>query len=108
MRMLKRSEARATMMNPSNIVTVEDFSDETLQNIVAHLDASTRFDHFVYRESELDGVCRLVEMAIKETPASDLHAMQRLEQVLGAARDAHDLVADEKPEEAAQRLREVL
>lgn len=96
------------MMNPANIVSVDDFSNETLQNIAAHLDASTRFEHFIYRESELDGVCRLVEMAIKETPDSDTHAMRRLEQVLGAARGAHDLVADEKPDEAARRLREVL
>ena len=96
------------MVNPSNIVNVEDFSNETLHNIVEHLDASEQFDHFIYRESELDGVCRLVEMAIKETPASDTHATARLQLVLSAARDAHDLVADEKPDEAAQRLRSVL
>jgi len=96
------------LVNPSNIVNVEDFSNETLHNIAEHLDASDQFDHFVYRESELDGVCRLVETAMKETPASDTHAMQRLGLVLGAARDAHDLVADEKPDEAAKRLRTVL
>jgi hypothetical protein len=96
------------LVNPSNIVTVEDFSNDTLHNIVEHLDASEQFDHFIYRESELDGICRLVEMAIKETPNSDTHAMKRLELVLGAARDAHDLVADEKPAEAAGRLRSVL
>jgi len=98
----------SAMLNPANIVTVEDFSDQTLQNIAAHLDASTQFDHYIYRESELDGVCRLVEMAIKETPSSDAHATRRLEEVLGAARAAHDLVAGEKPDEAAQRLRQVL
>jgi hypothetical protein len=47
-------------------------------------------------------------MAIKETPKSDTHAMARLELVLGAARDAHDLVADEKPDLAATRLRSLL
>ena len=96
------------MVNPSDIVTVGDFSNETLQNIVEHLEVSEQFDHFIYRESELDGVCRLVEMAIKETPNSDTHAMQRLQLVQGAAQDAHDLVADEKPKEAAGRLRSVL
>jgi hypothetical protein len=95
-------------LDPGNIVSVEDFSNETLSNIANHLDASTRFDHFIYRESELDGVCRLVEMAMKETPASDVHAVRRLEQVLSAARSAHDLVADEKPAEAARSLRQVL
>ena len=95
-------------VNPSNVVTVEDFSNETLDNIARHLDASTQFDHFIYRESELDGVCRLVETAMKETPGSDVHATRRLESVFAAARDAHDLVADEKPGEAATRLRQVL
>jgi hypothetical protein len=101
-------ESSPSEVDPGNVVVVEDFSNETLHNIAVHLDASTRFDHFIYRESELDGICRLVEEAIKETPASDLHAVKRLEQVLGAARSAHDLVADEKPEEAARSLRAVL
>jgi hypothetical protein len=96
------------LVNPSNIVNVEDFSNETLKNIAEHLDVSDDFDHYVYRESELDGVCRLVEEAMKETPNSDRHATARLELVLSAARDAHDLVADEKPEQAAVRLRSVL
>jgi len=95
------------MVEPGHVVFVEDFSNETLQSIVEHLDVSTQFDHFVYRESELDSVCRLVEMAIKETPSSDVHATRRLEAVLGAAQAAHDLVADEKPAEAASRLRQL-
>jgi hypothetical protein len=99
---------RKIVVNPSNIVNVEDFSNDTLSNIAEHLDVSNDFDHYVYRESELDGVCRLVEEAIKETPNSDTHAMARLELVLSAARDAHDLVADEKPGPAAMRLRSVL
>jgi hypothetical protein len=101
-------QEHSSALDPGNVVSVEDFSNETLSNIANHLDASTRFDHFIYRESELDGVCRLVEMAMKETPASDVHAVKRLEQVLGAARSAHDLVADEKPAEAARSLRQVL
>jgi hypothetical protein len=101
-------ESGSSALDPGNVVPVEDFSNETLENIANHLDASTRFDHFIYRESELDGICRLVEEAMKETPASDLHAVSRLQQVLGAARAAHDLVADERPDEAARSLRSVL
>ncbi len=95
------------MVEPGRIVLVEDFSNETLENIVEHLEVSTQFDHFVYRESELDSICRLVEMAIKETPSSDVHASKRLVEVLDAAQAAHDLVADEKPAEAALRLRQL-
>ena len=43
-------------MNPGHQVPIDDFSDETLRNIAAHLEVSTTFEHFVYRESELDEV----------------------------------------------------
>src|SRR5438105_13997363 len=32
-------------LNPAHIVTVTDFSPETLRNIVAHLEVSTDFEH---------------------------------------------------------------
>ena len=79
---------------------------------LAVLTCSPELLHIKCRTAEemklVNALCRLVEMAINETPKTDTHAMRRLELVLGAARDAHDLVADEKPAEAAVRLRSVL
>jgi hypothetical protein len=43
-------------VDPALIVTVRDFSSDTLRAIVAHLDVSTEFEHLVYREAELDAV----------------------------------------------------
>lgn len=97
-------------LNPSNVVPVEDFSSETLQNIIDHIEVSDQFEHFVYRESELDAVCRLVEMAIKEEQrrGANPEQIERLERIMRAAREAHDSVADEKPKEAVWWLKQVL
>ena len=95
-------------MNPDHIVPVEDYSDETLRNLIAHLEASSTFEHFVYRESELDAVWRLIEIALQHAGGAGERETTRLHHLLAAARDAHDLVADEQPREAAQRLRQIL
>ena len=96
-------------MNPDHLVPVEDFSEATLRNIVAHLAISTTFEHFVYRESELDEVCRLVEDALRGGHGrADAEQRARWRVIFEAARDAHDLVGVEEPERAAERLRQVL
>ena len=96
-------------MNPEHIVPVEDYSEDTLRSIIAHLEASTTFEHFVYRESELDAVWRLIEISLQHAAgAAGEGEAARLQRLRDAARDAHDLVADERPLEAAQRLRQVV
>ena len=96
-------------MDPGHVVAVEDFSRETLRNLIAHLDASTEFEHFIYRESELDSLWRLLEIAVAHGGTSaDEPARSRLEQMLAAAQRAHDLVAAERPSEAAACLRHLL
>ena len=96
-------------MNPDHLVPVEDFSEATLRNIVAHLEVSTTFEQCVYRESELDEVCRLVEDALRGGHGRvDAGQRARWQEIFEAARDAHDLVGVEEPERAAERLRQVL
>jgi hypothetical protein len=96
-------------MNPAHLVPVEDFSEETLRNLVAHLEESTTFEHFVYRESELDEVCRLVDDALQGGQGRvDEQQRGRWQDIFNAARDAHDLVGSEDPERAAERLRQIL
>jgi hypothetical protein len=96
-------------VNPDHLVPVEDFSEETLRNIVAHLEESTTFEQFVYRESELDEVCRLVEDALQGGHGRvDEQQRARWQRIFEAARDAHDLVGSEDPARAAERLRQVL
>ena len=92
--------------NPAHIVTVQDFSKETLASIVEHLEVSTDFEHLVYREAELDAIWSITAFVM----ADEANAAQR-ESILRlhtGAHHAHDLVADGRPGEAAKLLREFL
>lgn len=94
------------LLNPEHIVSVRDFSPETLREMIAHLEASTEFEHLVYRESELDAVWSITGFALKR----ECDAMQRtnLARMHEIAHVAHDLVADRRPKEAAELLRSLL
>lgn len=92
--------ARSTdAVNPAYIVTVRDFSPETLEAIAAHLDVSTDFEHFVYREAELDAIWSLTGFALSQTRDT---AVARLHE---CAHRAHDLVGEGRAQEAAALLR---
>ena len=87
------------MVNAAHIVSVRDFAPATLQAIVAQLDASTEFEHLVYREAELDAIWSITGFALSQSPDE---AVERLHQ---AAHRAHDLVGEGRPREAAALLR---
>ena len=92
----------ADAVNPAHIVTVRDFSPETLQDIAAHLEVSTDFEHLVYREAELDAIWSITGFALYQRPDA---AVARLHE--GAHR-AHDLVGEGRPRDAAVILRTFL
>ena len=89
-------------VNPAHIVTVRNFSRDTLRAIVAHLEVSTDFDHLVYREAELDAIWSITGFFLGQEPYSAQHdAIRRLHE--GAHR-AHDLVGERRPQDAAALL----
>lgn len=93
-------------LDPARIVPVTDFSSATLRTIIAHLEASTDFEHLVYRESELDAIWSITGFVLKhETSVNKHEAALKLHEI---AHVAHDLVADRRPEEAAAVLRSFL
>ena len=93
-------------MNPLDIVTVTDFSSETLGEIIAHLEVSTDFEHLVYRESELDAIWSITGFAMRsENNPERRAAISRLHEI---AHQAHDLVAEDRADEAAEILRRCL
>jgi hypothetical protein len=93
-------------VNPAHIVTVDNFSPELLRNLIAHLEASTDFEHLVYREAELDAVWSLTGFCLlNETDLTKRAAVERLHIM---AQRAHELVADRRPEVAADVLRNCL
>jgi hypothetical protein len=107
----------AERVNPAHIVAVRDFSAATLAAIAAQLEASTDFEHLVYREAELDAIWSITgffsEQArvgqAPEGPSRIPPANQEFAARLhAAAHRAHDLVAQCRPREAAALLRKFL
>jgi hypothetical protein len=94
------------MPNPLDIVTVKDFSPDTLRRIIDHLEVSTEFEHLVYREAELDAIWSITGFYLNDQPASrDREAIMRLH---AGAHTAHDLVADGRCADAASVLRQFI
>jgi hypothetical protein len=93
-------------LNPGHIVTVTDFSPETLRDIVAHLEISVDFEHLVYREAELDAIWSITGFVLKYEP--DREHREAIARLHETAHVAHDLVAACRPEEAADILRSFL
>jgi len=93
-------------LNPAHIVTVNDSSEETLRELIAALEVSSEFEHLVYRESELDAGWSIAGFALKDEP----NAMRReaIARLMNTAHLAHDLVADGRPREAADKLKSLL
>lgn len=96
-------------MDLDSIFPVDNLSDLTLQTLVDRIARSTSEEHFIYRETELDELWRLADMAVSR---GDLVGHRSPEQVLAmraAIHRAHDLVGmDGKPLEAAEALRAAL
>ncbi len=93
-------------IDPTDIVTIRDFSVDTLKNIVEHLEVSTEFEHMVYREAELDAIWSITAFFLVNEPDSiGREAVRRLHDV---AHEAHDLVAGNRPGDAARLLRNFL
>ena len=93
-------------VNPSDIVTVTDFSPETLTDVIAHLEQSTQFEHLVYREAELDAIWSTSGFFLRYE--SDPRRREELTRLNQAALEAHDLIAARRPREAAEALRHFL
>lgn len=94
------------MVDPTEPVLIQDWSPETLRQIITSLHASSQFHHFIMREAELDGVYRLIDIQRQQTQSSEERL--ELERLLEAVMEAHDLVADGQNEESASRLEAAL
>lgn len=93
-------------LDPAHIATVGDFSPVTLGGIVARLEVSTEFEHLVYREAELDAIWSLIGFFLVSEP--DLHRRDAAKRLHAGVHMAHDLVAANRPGDAAVLLRALL
>lgn len=90
-------------VSASRVVVVEDFSSDTIENIIHHLEVSREFEHFVYREAELDAVWSLVEFQSRRSEGT---VRELLLELLAKLWQAHDLVGMEERQRALESLRE--
>ena len=96
-------------MNLDSIFPVDNMSDLTVQTLVERIQRSVTDEQFIYRETELDELWRLVDMALKVGDPDEHRSEDQLRQMRDAVHKAHDLVGmDGKPLEAAGALRKVL
>ena len=96
------AQSEGDAVKPSDIVAVADLSPETLSSVVAHLAASTAFEHFVFREAELSALWSLTGFAL-----TGKLAPEKREVVLGlrhAVLQAYEMLARKRPLEAIQSL----
>ncbi|MGH2588676.1 MAG: hypothetical protein ACRDJE_27440 [Dehalococcoidia bacterium] len=97
-------------MDPTETISVQDYSASTLQAIVAQLERSTSVDHLVYRESELDALWSLLDLEVRRAQRRQESEprLRELRRLFDAAQDAHDLVGADDPSAAARRLRDIV
>lgn len=94
------------MIDLNEMVSIDDFSNDTLMELAERLERSTTFQELLVREAELDEIYRRVETAlIDATSANDEHSMHGLQRLFERVWEAHDLAAEGEPVEAARRLR---
>ena len=96
-------------MDLDDILPVENFSDLTIQQLADRLQRSHTAEHHIYRESELDELWRLLDIACRSGDPDGLRGEETLRNMRDVVHRAHDLVGvDGKPQEAAEMLRSAL
>lgn len=96
-------------MDLDDVLPVENFSDLTIQLLADRLARSRTPEQCIYRESELDELWRLIDIAAHAGDPDGLRDAATLSHMREAVHKAHDLVGmDEKPKQAAEVLRSLL
>ena len=94
-------------MDLNRPLPIHDFSPDTLLSLVERIESSSGFQHFIFREAELDDLWRQVEHAPgpRAVPAGPEHKdIDRLRVLLECVVAAHDLVSVSKKDEAMAQL----
>ena len=91
-----------------DIVEIEDFSNATLHALATRLDGSSEFQMLIAREIEVDELWRRLETGIKDMAddATARTSRDTLDALFSLVWEAHDLVGEGRPAEAAERLRQ--
>ncbi len=84
-------------------MTVSDLSPDMLRLIALRIEASQTTEQIVYRETELDEVWRLADIALAGARAGSVHPaeIERLKTMADLVHAAHDLVGQNEDRVAA-------
>ena len=87
---------------PHRPLPIHDFSPDTLLSLVERIESSSGFQHFIFREAELDDLWRQVEHALvsAQSKGRSTRDIDRLRILLDCVVAAHDLVSVSKKDEA--------
>lgn len=105
----RAGEVTAGKGNEERQYLVEDLSVETVTALAGRLAAATRFEHLVYRESEIDALWTLADIALgaaRRCAAPEPAEIQTLTKLKDLISRAHDLVPDGQVQDAAELLRQ--
>jgi hypothetical protein len=94
-------------IDPNGVVPIPDYGPESLQIIIARLQCSTRFQHYILRADELDAVGRHIETALQALPhdRGSSEETARLEALRSSVLEAQELVLAGSPAEAVEKPR---
>lgn len=96
-------------MDLNDVLPVDNFSDLSIQMLADRLQRSTTNEQHIYRESELDELWRLLDIAAKRGDSDGVRDQTWLVAMRNSVHRAHDLVGmDGRPKEAADILRKAL
>lgn len=96
-------------MDLDDVLPIENFSDLTIQMLAERLQRSTSAEQHIYRESELDELWRLLDIAERRGDPDGVRDADWLSAMRESVHRAHDLVGmDGRPKEAAEVLRKAL
>lgn len=96
-------------MDLDDIHAVDDLSELALQAMVDRLERSTTAEQFIYRETELDEMWRLVDIRLMNAQRDQHPDRMLFAKVKAGIMEAHDLVGMEsEPVKAAVALRGVM
>lgn len=95
-------------LDPEWMHRVPDCSTDSIATLVDLLDRSSRPEHWLYREAELDDLWRHAEMELASARAlaPDSSLVDAYQHLYETAFAAHNLAAHGRLDEAAARLRE--
>jgi hypothetical protein len=87
--------------DPLDVVRVDELVPGTVEEVIDRLDASTDFDHLAYRESEVDALWSLADMAVRRGEPG----AETLVDLLWAA---HERIGEGRPGSAVTELQRVV